>query len=142
MRNVRFDLYTLIEWTAGIAFLCALLVGSGGTTRHAFRFTTVPTNDSQLHRWLEEQGNAATEFHRIDNSIIFSSETSLFDGVDFDSSTMPRPPWNELGYAGLQSLEASHQWAMFSAPTAVWIVGLTILVTLGLLRRRMTGSTV
>lgn len=131
----RYDLFSLMEWTAAIAFLLALVGGSGGSASWRYDFTTLPDDDSALQSWLTEQDRRDVRLTRADRSIVLETNTRFLAGFPgFDS--LPKPPWNQLGYSNPQGQGGSFTWTAFSGSIYLWLSGFGILFALGFIRRR------
>ena len=133
-KKPRFDLFSLLECTAAIAFLAALLGGSGGVTSWSYQFTKLPPDDSALETWLDEHGHDNVKLSRDETSVKIVEKSSLFTRVSFDQS--PTPPWQEMGYSPPTSTNISISWTMFSGSPYLWLIGFGILILLGVIRRR------
>jgi hypothetical protein len=79
--NPRFDLFALLEWTAAIAFLCALLAGAGRSSVWTWNFKSLPADDSALRAWLESQNRNDVIVSRDGNSVTLTSQTGVFVGL-------------------------------------------------------------
>ena len=137
----RFDVFTLVEWTAAIAFICALMAGSGGRAAWTTDFKSLPRDDSALLSWLEEMDRKDVTVTRQNNSITLEVKHGILTGIfitgifsDFDR--LPKPSWQELGYPPPQGMSGSASWTWFSGSAYLWIVGFGILILLGRIRKR------
>jgi hypothetical protein len=131
----RFDLFAILEWTAAIAFVCALCAGAGGKSAWTADFTSLPADDSQLQAWLESNGHRNVLISRERNSVTLVSHSGVFSGIR-RAFNVPKPPWQNLGYGKLLGMRGSMQWTMFSGSPYLWLAGLGVLIALGLIRRR------
>ena len=136
----RFDLFAIVEWTAAIAFICALLAGSAGTTAWTTHFKSLPPDDSNLLAWLEQQERRDVKVTREGNSISLEMKTGVLAGILARIGDLPSPPWEELGYPVPQGMGGSTSWTLFSGSAYLWIVGFGILFLLGYLRRWIAKS--
>jgi hypothetical protein len=131
----RFDVFTIVEWTAAIAFICALLAGSGGKAAWTTDFKRLPPDDSALLSWLEEADRKDVTVSREDNSVTLEVETGVISGVFNSLKGLPKPPWQELGYPLPQGTRGSTSWTLFSGSAYLWIIGFGLLILLGQVRR-------
>ena len=139
-KNRRFDLFSILEWTAAIGFFCALLAGSGGYSTWTWKFQTLPPDDLNLCSWLDSQNRSDVTISRNGNWVTLSAETGIFGGMR-DAFGIPKPPWQQLGYLSIQSMGGSAKWKMFSGSPYLWLVGIGMLVALSLFRRRYITRT-
>ncbi len=125
--KLRFDMFTIVQWTAAIAFICA--AGASGRVTWTSYFKSLPLDDSSLMSWLEAQGRNDVTVTREDNSVTLKARTNIFNGFE----RLPFPPWQELGYL---RPSGSTRWRMLSGSAYLWIAGLGVLIVLGQIRRR------
>jgi hypothetical protein len=127
----------MLEWTAVVAFLVALLARSNGQATWSFDFAQLPADDSALVRWLERRGHRDVRVLRDGLTIKFESQQSawVFTDPSF-ASQLPRPPWTELGYIVPHAMRGTSNWTFLSGSPYLWIVGFGILLLLGHFRRR------
>jgi hypothetical protein len=140
-RRRQFDLWALLEWTAAVAFIAALLAGSSGAASWTFDFAQLPADDLTLQRWLDEQGHRDVQVLRDGLSVKLRSEQSvwLFANPTFVNQ-LPQPPWPELGYLAPHAMRGATSWTLFSGSTYLWIVGFGVLLLLGHIRRRSLSA--
>ena len=134
--KLSFDLFAMLEWTAVIAFLCALLAGSGGKATWTSDFKSLPPDDSTLLSWLEEQGRNDVIVTREGHSVTLQAQSGAVAGIFNAFDSLPKPPWQELGYMSLQGVRGLTQWTMFNGSPYLWLTGFGVLIALGLIRRR------
>ena len=134
--RLRFDLFAVLEWTAGIAVICALLIGASGRAAWTTDFKSLPQDDSTLLSWLEEQNRKDVMVTRANNSITLEMKTGALTGLFNSFDGLPNPSWQELGYSTPQGMGGSTSWTLFSGSSYVWIVGFGVLILLGQIRRR------
>jgi hypothetical protein len=139
-KNPRFDLFAILEWTAAIAFLCALCAGAGGSSTWTWRFTSLPADDLKLRSWLDSQDRKDVIISRAGNTVTLSSQTGIFAGIR-KVFGIPNPPWQQLGYLSLQKMSGSAKWSIFRASPYLWLAGFGVLIALGLFRRRYIHRT-
>ena len=132
----RFDLFSLLEWTAGIAFVCALLAASGGRGVFTYTFARMPPDDAALVAWLEDWNVKGVTVTRSGEELAVSWSMSVWSSLRHDQFSMPHPPWKQLGYSGPGSVRYSSQWSMFGGSTWLWLSGLGILIALHMVRKR------
>jgi hypothetical protein len=143
-RNGQFDLLAMLEWTAVCAFVFALFAGSGGKVSWTVDFTTLPPNDVALRQWLDQNRHARIELTRSDLSVTLVHRTgwsSVFTN-DIGFSSIPHPPWKQLGYGVQTGIRGSNSWQMFSGSMYLWLAGFAILIGLGIFRRRWVRNPV
>ena len=98
MRTRQFDLFSVLEWTAAIAFVVAVLSGAGAQISWTYRFSTLPSDDVALEKWLVQNDNGNIRVKRHEDTVTLEKRSRAFMPVRFDD--LPRPPWQDLGYAG------------------------------------------
>jgi hypothetical protein len=73
--NPRFDLFATLEWTAAIAFLCALCAGAGSSAVWTWQFKTLPPDDSNLRVWLEKNERQEVVVSREGTLVTLTTQT-------------------------------------------------------------------
>ena len=135
----RFDLFSLLEWIAAIAFFFALLAGAEGTATWTSDFASLPADDSALHVWLSEQGRGDVSVKRQNNSIVLEMDTTTLASLRHFAS-LPKPPWTQIGYQVPQGFAGSFSGRPFNGSTWLWLSGIGILVALHWYRRRYLSN--
>jgi hypothetical protein len=127
-----------LEWTAAIAFFCALLAGANGSSSWTWTFANLPANDSLLRSWLESQNRSDVVVSRDGNSVTLLSATGVLAGI---RNNVPQVPWPQLGYVSMQKMSGSTKWSLFSGSPYLWLAGFGVLMALGIFRRRYINRT-
>jgi hypothetical protein len=137
LKRPRFDLFTLIEATAAIALLCALLAGGGTAIHWTARFTALPGDDTALRDWLRNEGFQSVVVEREDEALtVHWWERSLKSRM-----REPEVPWQKLGYSDPATLRWSYRVTLFSCAIYLWIGGFAFLVLLSQFRKRYLSAT-
>jgi hypothetical protein len=135
----QFDLWILLEWTAAVAFLAALVSGSHGQVSWFYEFAQLPADDRALESWLEGQGHHDVQVIRNGQVILLRSIRRSWEFADPSFAFgMPRPPWSQLGYPAPRAMRGTSSWVTFSNSPYLWIVGLGTMTLLAFFRRRRT----
>jgi hypothetical protein len=89
--KLRFDLFAVLEGTAGIAVICVLLTGASGRAAWTTDFKSLPQDDSILLSWLEEQNRKDVMVTRANNSITLEMKTGSLTGLFNSFDGLPNP---------------------------------------------------
>ncbi|MBW3599204.1 MAG: hypothetical protein KY475_18275 [Planctomycetes bacterium] len=132
----RFDLFSVLEAMAGIAFFCALLAGSGGRAEWTYRFSRMPSNDLGLLDWMADQGMENVAIAREELTLAITWRRSAWSVLTDGFFPTLDAPWRKLGYSQPAIMSGASHWTMFGGSAWLWLSGLGILITLHLVRTR------
>ncbi len=135
----QFDLPLFLQWIAAIAFVVALLTGSGGSGAWTYDFAALPVDDTSLIQWLDSRGHRYVRVSRLGNSISLWMPTGVWRSTDDAIQRLPSPPWQQLGYPAPGVMRRSSTVAIISGSPYLWLMGFAILIGLGFWRSRLTA---
>jgi len=135
--KLRFDLFIMLEWMAGICFALALFAGFSREDSRTYQFTSLPSNDTALEDWLVKNARGAVSLSRKANSVTIEQKST---GFPIRHENLPKPPWEDLGYSGQALMASSSGLRLYNASGVVWLIGFGILIALGQIRKRYIAS--
>ena len=134
----RFDLFTLLTWTAALGVAFAIISGFSEFRSVTWRFSSLPPDDAALDKWLVENGHAGVTVERKSKFVTFETRNPALPG---GALVLPHQvPWEGLGYRSPEVDGGSSGLTVFGTSIYPWLVGFGVLVALHFLRRRFTTS--